>query len=92
MRLAPTGVHAHEHRGPVERLGAPGSGIDVEDGPELILLPAQHVTHFERRDVLGGAGELFVHLRLGHHPLPHEVGHEFQILDLLTDGLVILDP
>ena len=33
-----------------------------------------------------------VHLGLGDYPLPDEVGHQLQVLDILAHGVVILDP
>ena len=39
-------VHAHEHLGPVLRLDATGSGIDGEDGIEVVALALEHVLEF----------------------------------------------
>ena len=88
MGLAPARIHAQQHRGPVERLGASRPGIDVHDGPQLVLVATQHVAHLEFLDALV---EL-VHLGLGDYPLPDEVGHQLQVLDILAHGVVILDP
>ena len=92
VRLAPAGVHAQQHRRPVERLGAAGSGVDVQNGAHLVLVAAQHVAQFERFDMLHRSGVMLIHLGLGDHLLLQKIGHEFQILDLLYDGVVIGDP
>ena len=39
--LRPAQVHAHEHLGPVLRLGAARSGVDGEDGVLLVLRAAR---------------------------------------------------
>ena len=92
MGLAPAGVHAHQHRRPVEGFGAARPGIDVEDRPQLVLLAAQHVAHLEVLDLLERRGIMGVHLGLGHHPLLHEVGHQREVLGILAHGIVVVDP
>ena len=90
--LAPAGVHAQQHRRPVERLGAAGSGVDVQNSAHLVLVATQHVAQFERFDVRDRLRIVRIHLLLGDHPLFQEIGHQFQILDLLADRVVIGDP
>jgi len=90
--LAPAGVHAHEHRRPVERLRAARPGVDVENGPEFVLVAAQHVAHFEFFDLFERRGVVGVHLLLADHALLHEVGHQLKVLGILANGVVILDP
>ena len=92
MGLAPAGVHAHQHRRPVERLRTARPGVDVEDGPEFVLLAAQHVAHFELFDLLERRGVVRVHLLLADHSLLHEVGHQPKVLGILADGVVVVDP
>ena len=41
MRLSPTDIHAQEHMRPILRLGAPGPGVDGQQGIRRIHLPAQ---------------------------------------------------
>ena len=90
--LAPAGVHAHQHRRPVEGLGAARPGVDVEDGSQFVLLAAQHVAHFEISDLLERRRIVGVHLGLGHHPLLHEIGHQREVLGILAHGVVVIDP
>ena len=40
-------VHPHQHLGPVLAFGAAGTGIDLDDGAQLVLLPAEHVPEFK---------------------------------------------
>ena len=92
VRLAPSGIHAQEHRRPIERLGTPGSGVDVHDRPQFVLFAAQHVAHFERLDTLERLCVMVVHLRLAHDPFLHEIGHQPQVFDILGHGIVVVDP
>ena len=92
VRLAPAGVHAQEHGRPVERLRTARTGIDIHDGPHLVLVAAQHVAQLQRLDVLHRAGIMFIHFGFGDDPLLQKFGHQFQILHLLGDRIVVVDP
>ena len=92
MGLAPARVHAQQHRRPVQRFGAARPGVDVHDGAQFVLVAAQHVAQFELLDLFERSGVVRVHLLLAHDPLLHEVGHQREVLDILADRIVILDP
>ena len=76
----------------VEGLRAARPGVDVENGPEFVLVAAQHVAHFEFFDLFERRGVVGVHLLLADHALLHEVGHQLKVLGILANGVVILDP
>ena len=92
MRLAPARVHAHEHRRPVERLRASGTGVDIHYGAELVFVRAEHLPQFELLDALYGRRILRIDLLLGHDTRRHEIGQQLQVLDALSDGLEVVDP
>ncbi len=92
MGLAPAGVHAQQHRGPVECFGAARPGVDVHDSPQFVLVAAQHVAHLQLFDRFACLGILLVHLLLGEDPLFQKVGHQLQILDAAAHLVVIVDP
>ena len=76
----------------VEGLRAARPGVDVENGPEFVLVAAQHVAHFEFFDLFERRGVVGVHLLLADHALLHEIGHQLKVLGILANGVVILDP
>ena len=52
--LGPSQIHAHEHLGPVLRLSAAGSGMDVHDRVQLIVLAGQQDLGLDTVDELLG--------------------------------------
>ena len=48
MRLAPAQVHAQQHCRPILRLGAAGTGLDVEERVVGVHLARKHAPEFER--------------------------------------------
>jgi len=56
--LAPAQVHAQQHFGPVLRLGAPGTGLDVEVGVVDVHLAAEHALELEIGERLVGCVEI----------------------------------
>ena len=59
------GVHAHEHFGPVLSLDTACSGIDGEDGIEVVALALEHVLEFKSLDKWLGDGYLVEDFLLG---------------------------
>ncbi len=50
--FAPTQIHAFDHRGPVLRLGAAGTGLDVKEGVVSVHFPGEHAPEFQVGDLL----------------------------------------
>ena len=65
LALAPADVHAHEHLGPVLRLGAAGAGVDDDDGVERIGLFGEHGLRFELFGEVDEGGDLAGEVGLG---------------------------
>src|ERR1051325_1400768 len=61
--LGPSGVHAHQHLRPVLRLGAAGTGADLDLRVAEIILPGQQRPQTERFDLRPEHGDLALHLR-----------------------------
>jgi hypothetical protein len=90
--LDPALVHAHEHVGPVARLGATCSGIDREVGVGLVKLAREELLELEFLD-LGGKGPEFLGNLVGGLELGSGVaflkGHLFEDLQI-ADALLQL--
>src|SRR5947207_2407234 len=61
--IRPSQVHAHEHLGPVLRLGAAGAGVDREDGVLPVLGAGEHDLELERLELAAHARQPFLDLR-----------------------------
>ncbi len=64
VALGPAAVHAHEHLGPVARLGAAGAGLDAEVGVAGVLGAAEHRLELEFAQALLYARQLGFQLAL----------------------------
>ncbi len=56
--LGPAQVHAHQHLGPILRLGAAGAGIDVDDGVAVVVRARHHRIPSERRHLRAEFGHI----------------------------------
>ena len=92
VRFAPAHVHTQQHRGPVEAFGAAGSGVDLHDRAQMVLLAAEHVAHFERFDHAERLAVLLVELVRRCESLLDEIGHQLQVVGRLRDFVVGRDP
>ena len=81
VRLRPSGVHAHEHLGPVRRVDAAGAGADVDQGLALVVLAGQHRLDLEGVDGLGNLGQLLVGQLGALTLLLGELVHHRQVLE-----------
>ena len=52
LTLGPAEVHAHQHFGPVLRFGTAGTGVDGDDGVELVVIARKQHLGFQNRDVV----------------------------------------
>src|SRR5512135_2186811 len=94
--LGPPGVHAHEHLGPVLRLRAAGTRMNVQQRVPGIIRPAQQVAELERLQLAGDLlglviqttlqAEIDMTLRL------HELGQFPGLVHPLPEGAVRLQP
>ena len=92
VSLTPAGIHSEQHIGPIQSLGSTRSGIDIHNCAEFILVTAQHITQLESLDMLCGKGIERIKLLLGADPILDKLGHQLEILNLLGNALVILNP
>jgi len=58
VALRPAQVHAQEHLGPIAGVGAPGAGVDGNDGVGGVVLAAEHATQLGLGEIAPGDGEL----------------------------------
>ena len=72
-------VHAHEHLCPVLCLDTTGSGIDGEDGIEVVALALEHVLEFEGFDEGLGDGYLVKDFLLGGVAAVEEFAHDGKV-------------
>ncbi len=92
VRLAPTHIHAHEHRRPVEGLRTAGARIYIDDSTHAVLLAPQHVAQFECLDKRYALGIQCVAILLGSDTFLDEFGHHFEFLGAFADVVEIDNP
>ena len=85
-------VHAHEHFGPVLSLDTTGTGIDGEDGIEVVALALEHVFEFERFDEGLGDGYLVKDFLLGGVAAFEKLAHDGEVSAAAFDLVVGVDP
>ena len=85
-------VHAHEHFGPVLSLDTTGTGIDGEDGIEVVALALKHVFEFEGFDEGLGDGYLVKDFLLGGVAAFEKLAHDGEVGTAAFDLVVGVDP
>jgi hypothetical protein len=90
-RFGPALVHAQQHGRPVAGLGAPGPGVDAQDGIVAVMRAVEKESQFQRLQPVGKCRAVPFQLggqrglgRLGFGPGQFE--HERQVLELLFGG------
>src|SRR5262249_45295377 len=78
--LGPPQIHAHEHLGPVLRFGPAGTGMDIDDGVQAVLLTGKQNLRFDSID------ERFSILQLS----PEVVEYRFPLAGKLHERLHIV--